>query len=88
MSWSWRSDQPRLTISTASTPRNATAPYFQRAGQNRDELEPSLAWRVGVIALARGEFKEVHALIRRSRLAREDTLEQTRVLALSASPAG
>ncbi|MCA1707033.1 MAG: transcriptional regulator, partial [Actinobacteria bacterium] len=59
--------------------------YFQRAGHDRGELEPALAWRVGVLALARGEFNEVHALIRRTRLDREDTLDETRVLALSAS---
>ncbi len=59
--------------------------YFQRAGHDRDVLEPALAWRVGVMALARGEFTEVHALIRRTRLDREDTLDETRVLALSAS---
>ncbi|HEX2289012.1 MAG TPA: hypothetical protein VHH53_02165, partial [Pseudonocardiaceae bacterium] len=59
--------------------------YFQHAGHDRDELEPALAWRVGVIALARGEFNEVHALIRRTRLGQEDTLDETRVLALAAS---
>jgi ATP/maltotriose-dependent transcriptional regulator MalT len=59
--------------------------HFQRAGHDRDELEPALAWRMGVIAFARGEFEEVHALIRRTRLDRENTLDETRVLALAAS---
>jgi ATP/maltotriose-dependent transcriptional regulator MalT/DNA-binding SARP family transcriptional activator len=59
--------------------------HFQRAGHDRDELEPALAWRIGLIAFARGEFAEVQALIRRTRLEREDTLDETRVLALSAS---
>ena len=59
--------------------------YFQRAGHDRDELEPALAWRIGVIALARGEFSEVHALMGRTRLDREDTIDETRVLALAAS---
>lgn len=59
--------------------------YYQRAGHERDELEPVLAWRVGLIAFAQGEFDEVQALTQRARLGREDTLDETRVLALSAS---
>jgi ATP/maltotriose-dependent transcriptional regulator MalT/DNA-binding SARP family transcriptional activator len=59
--------------------------YFQRAGDNRDELEPALAWRVGLIAFAQGEFATVIALVRRTRLDREDTVDETRVLALAAS---
>ncbi len=59
--------------------------YFQRAGHDRDELAPALSWRVGLIAFARGEFAEVQALTRRTRLDREDTFDETRVLALSAS---
>ncbi|MGH3813488.1 MAG: hypothetical protein ACRDUV_13725, partial [Pseudonocardiaceae bacterium] len=59
--------------------------YFQRAGLDRDELEPALSWRVGLIAFAQGEFAEVQALTMRARLDREDTLDETRVLALSAS---
>jgi DNA-binding SARP family transcriptional activator len=58
--------------------------YFQRAGHDREELEPALAWRVGSIAFAQGEFDEVQALAVRARLDREDTLDETRVLALSA----
>jgi DNA-binding SARP family transcriptional activator len=58
--------------------------HFQRAGLDRNELEPALAWRVGLIAFARGEFAEVQALIRRARLDREDTLDETRTLALAA----
>jgi ATP/maltotriose-dependent transcriptional regulator MalT len=59
--------------------------HFQRAGLDRDELEPALSWRVGMIAFARGEFAEVQALTQRTRWDREDTLDETRVLALSAS---
>ena len=59
--------------------------HFQRADDNGDELEPALAWRVGQIAFAQGEFAKVLALIRRVRLDREDTLDETRVLALAAS---
>jgi ATP/maltotriose-dependent transcriptional regulator MalT/DNA-binding SARP family transcriptional activator len=59
--------------------------HFQRAGHDRDELEPALAWRVGQIAFAQGEFAKVLALISRTRLGREDTLDETRVLALAAS---
>ncbi len=59
--------------------------YFHRAGHDRDELEPALSWRVGLVAFAQGEFAEVQALTGRARLDREDTLDETRVLALSAS---
>ncbi|MDQ4033227.1 MAG: hypothetical protein M3332_13585, partial [Actinomycetota bacterium] len=59
--------------------------HFQRAGLDRDKLEPALAWRVGLIAFAQGKFTEVHALIRRTMLDREDTLDETRILALAAS---
>jgi ATP/maltotriose-dependent transcriptional regulator MalT/DNA-binding SARP family transcriptional activator len=59
--------------------------HFQRAGHNQDELEPALSWRLGVLAFAQGEFAEVHALIRRTRLDREDTLDEIRVLGLAAS---
>jgi ATP/maltotriose-dependent transcriptional regulator MalT len=59
--------------------------HFQRAGYGQGELDPALSWRVGLIAFAQGEFTEVHALTRRTRFDREDTLNETRVLALSAS---
>ncbi|MDQ4102844.1 MAG: tetratricopeptide repeat protein, partial [Actinomycetota bacterium] len=59
--------------------------YFHRAGHDEDELEPALSWRVGLIAFAQGEFNEVHALTQRARLRREDTVDETRVLALAAS---
>lgn len=59
--------------------------HFQRAGHGRDQLEPALSWRVGLIAFARGEFAEVHELTRRTRRGREDTPDEIRVLALSAS---
>jgi ATP/maltotriose-dependent transcriptional regulator MalT/DNA-binding SARP family transcriptional activator len=59
--------------------------YFQRAGHDRDELDPALSWRVGLVAFAQGEFDEVQARIQRARLDREDTVDETRVFALSAS---
>ncbi|MGH3605300.1 MAG: BTAD domain-containing putative transcriptional regulator [Pseudonocardiaceae bacterium] len=59
--------------------------HFQRAGHDRDELEPALSWRVGLIAFAQGEFDEVQARIQRARLDREDTVDETCVFALSAS---
>lgn len=59
--------------------------YFERASHDRDELEPALAWRLGLIAFARGEFDEVQALTLRARLDCEDTVDEARVLALSAS---
>jgi DNA-binding SARP family transcriptional activator len=59
--------------------------HFKRAGLDRDKLEPALAWRVGLIAFAQGKFAEVQALTRRTQLDREDTLDETRVLALAAS---
>ncbi len=59
--------------------------HFHHAGHDQDELEPALAWRVGLVAFAQGEFDEVQALTMRARLDREDTLDETRVLALSAS---
>ncbi len=59
--------------------------HFQRAGHNRQELAPALAWRVGWMAFTLGEFTEIHALIQRTRLDRRDTVDETRVLALAAS---
>jgi len=59
--------------------------HFQRAGIDRDELDPALCWRVGRIAFAQGEFAEIHALMRRTRLDRENTLDETRVLVLAAT---
>jgi ATP/maltotriose-dependent transcriptional regulator MalT/DNA-binding SARP family transcriptional activator len=59
--------------------------HFQRAGRDRDELEPALAWGMGLIAFAQGEFSGVQTLMRRTRMDQEDTLEETQVLALLAS---
>ncbi|HEV7452474.1 MAG TPA: tetratricopeptide repeat protein, partial [Pseudonocardiaceae bacterium] len=59
--------------------------YFQRAGHDRDQLEPVLSWQVGMIAFAQGKFVEVQALARRTRLDRADTLDEIRALTLSAS---
>jgi ATP/maltotriose-dependent transcriptional regulator MalT/DNA-binding SARP family transcriptional activator len=59
--------------------------HFHRAGYDRAELEPALAWRVGLTTFAQGEFGEVHALVGRVRLDNEDTLDEIRVLALAGS---
>jgi ATP/maltotriose-dependent transcriptional regulator MalT/DNA-binding SARP family transcriptional activator len=59
--------------------------HFQRAGRDRDGLEPALAWRVGLVTFAHGEFAEVQALTGKTRLDREETLDEIRVLTLSAS---
>lgn len=59
--------------------------HYQRAGHDRDELEPALCWRIGHIAFAQGEFDEVQALTQRARPDREGTLDEIRVLTLSAS---
>jgi ATP/maltotriose-dependent transcriptional regulator MalT/DNA-binding SARP family transcriptional activator len=59
--------------------------HFQRAAGDRDELEPALAWGFGLIAFAQGEFAGVQALVRRTRMDQEDTVEATRLLALLAS---
>ncbi|MGH3696266.1 MAG: BTAD domain-containing putative transcriptional regulator [Pseudonocardiaceae bacterium] len=59
--------------------------HFQRAGHNRQELAPALAWRVGWMAFTLGEFTEIHPVIQRTRLDRRDTVDETRVLALAAS---
>jgi ATP/maltotriose-dependent transcriptional regulator MalT len=59
--------------------------HFQRAGLDHNELESALSWRVGLIAFAQGEFAEVHSLMRRTRLDRENTVDETRMLVLAAS---
>lgn len=59
--------------------------HFQRASRDRDVLEPALAWRVGLITFAHGEFAEVQALTGKTRLGREDSLDEIRVLTLSAT---
>lgn len=59
--------------------------HFQRAIRHRDELDPALSWRVGSIAFAAGEFTDIQLLVERTRVGRENTVDQTRVLALSAS---
>ncbi|HET9255183.1 MAG TPA: hypothetical protein VFO16_08270, partial [Pseudonocardiaceae bacterium] len=59
--------------------------HFQHAGHDRADVAPALAWRLGGIAFARGELAELDAVIRRTRLENQDTLDETRVLALAAS---
>lgn len=59
--------------------------HFQLAGHHHHQLEPALAWRVGAIAFTRGEFAEVQAVIRRTRLDHGAALDKARVLALAAT---
>lgn len=59
--------------------------HFQCAGLDQNELEPALSWRAGLIAFTQGEFAEVQALMRRTRLDRENTVDETRMLVLAAS---
>jgi DNA-binding SARP family transcriptional activator len=59
--------------------------HFQRASRGRDGLEPALAWRVGLVTFAHGEFAEVQALAGKTRLDREETHDEIQVLTLSAS---
>jgi ATP/maltotriose-dependent transcriptional regulator MalT/DNA-binding SARP family transcriptional activator len=62
--------------------------HFQRAGHDGQQLAPALAWRVGWMAFAIGEFTEVHTVAQRTRLDRRDTVDETRVLALAATAHG
>jgi ATP/maltotriose-dependent transcriptional regulator MalT/DNA-binding SARP family transcriptional activator len=82
-------DDPRIQriLGQARQVRGQWAPalvHFQRASLDRDEQEPALSWGIGLIAFARGEFAEIHALVRRTRFDREDTLDEARALTLAA----
>jgi len=57
---------------------------FQRAGEDRAELEPALAWRVAQIAFMQGEFPEVLALYDRTRFGGRDLADETQMFALVA----
>lgn len=59
--------------------------HFQRAGYDRQDLAPALAWRVGWLAFALGEFTNVRATIQRVQLHRRNTVEEAQVLALAAN---
>lgn len=83
-------DDPRIcrTLGHAHQVRGHWAEalqHFRRAGLDRDELDPGLAWRAGLVAFAQGEFPEIQALLRRARLDREDTADETRMLVLAAT---
>ncbi|WP_084144833.1 tetratricopeptide repeat protein [Amycolatopsis jejuensis] len=58
---------------------------FRRAGSEQPELTTALGWRVGVLAYARGEFGEVRSICARTALAGENTADEAKVLALSAT---
>ncbi|MGQ0837197.1 BTAD domain-containing putative transcriptional regulator [Actinokineospora sp.] len=63
----------------------AATECFRRAGRDHDDLEPALAWRVGLLAFTQGEFTEVLSVFGRTRFAKEDTTAETRMLAMAAS---
>lgn len=59
--------------------------HFQRTGVDQEELEPGLAWRMGLGCQARGEYQEARELYSRARLGRQDTADEARLLAWAAS---
>ncbi len=84
------SDDPRIqqVIGQARQVRGqwaAALECFQRAGHDREELEPALAWRVAQLAFTQGEFAEVRLLYERTRFTGEDTVDETQMLALVAT---
>lgn len=58
---------------------------FRRASNDEEELHPALAWQVGLIAYARGEFNEILLLRDRARLAVGDATDRARLFALAAT---
>lgn len=59
--------------------------YLQSATRDQEELQPALAWRMGLGLYARGEFDKAMTMYRRARLDREDTADEAQVLAWTAS---
>ncbi|MGH3907628.1 MAG: tetratricopeptide repeat protein [Pseudonocardiaceae bacterium] len=59
--------------------------YFQRTTRDQEELQPALAWRMGLGLYARGEFDKALAMYGRARLDREDTADEAQLLAWTAS---
>ncbi len=59
--------------------------YFQRATRDQEELDPALAWRMGLGLYARGEFDKALAMYRRAQLDREDTADEAQLLAWTAA---
>lgn len=62
---------------------DAALECFQRAGSDQEPLEPGLAWQVGLIAYARGEFTAVIALRDRARLGHGDPADEARLFTLA-----
>src|SRR6266540_522127 len=59
--------------------------YLNRAGHHAQELTPALAWRMGLIPHALGEFGEALAVYHRARLGREDTRDEALLLSWTAT---
>ncbi len=59
--------------------------HFQRTGVGQEELEPGLAWRMGLGCQARGEYQEALELYHRARLGQQDTADEARLLSWTAS---
>lgn len=58
---------------------------FQRAVTNADQLDPELAWQMGLVPYSRGEFDLALALYDQARLGLEDTRDGALVLAWTAA---
>ncbi|HEX2298078.1 MAG TPA: hypothetical protein VHH34_06095, partial [Pseudonocardiaceae bacterium] len=58
---------------------------LQRTTQDQEELQPAVAWRMGLVYYARGELDAALAMYRRARLGREDTADEAQLLAWSAA---
>ncbi|MQA86736.1 MAG: tetratricopeptide repeat protein [Streptosporangiales bacterium] len=54
---------------------------FHRASGDHDELQPALAWRMGLAWYARAEFDEALAVYGRARPSGEDTADEAQLLA-------
>jgi ATP/maltotriose-dependent transcriptional regulator MalT len=59
--------------------------HFHRTASGRDELEPGLAWRMGLGCQSRGEYESALEVYRRARPGRQDTADEARLLAWAAS---
>lgn len=64
---------------------DAALECLRRAGRDEDPLHPALAWQVGMIAYAQGEFTDVLAVRDRARLTGIDSSAEARLHALTAT---
>ncbi|HEY2194791.1 MAG TPA: BTAD domain-containing putative transcriptional regulator [Actinomycetospora sp.] len=58
---------------------------FRRAQDDSDELDPQLAWSMGLVAYSVGDFADVLAFCRRGRLGTGDVADESRLLSMAAS---